>query len=211
MKQTRHALVSLGLAAVLATGLACAQGATSTPSQTAGQPSVQGSIRVPQDQTTEGGEASSLQALAKITMQAAIQAAQQSLGVSDAPSSAQLGNDNGFLTWEIVIGGQEVQVDAGTGSVLATQAVGAESASSAGEQAGNQEDAGSTGNEEADATGAQAGETQEDNQSGHGGSWGGAGQENDNGSEAAGAEDGPDTNGTEAPEQQPATPAPNGI
>ena len=38
----------------------------------------------------------------------------------------ELGDENGFLVWEVVIGDQEVKVDAGNAQVLQKEQVGAE-------------------------------------------------------------------------------------
>ena len=55
-----------------------------------------------------------------------------------------LGNENGYLVWEVVIGGQEVKVDAGTGQVLHKEVYGQDEDH---EERGNQEDHGQDGEE----------------------------------------------------------------
>ncbi len=71
-----------------------------------------------QEERSEGQEAALYQNLAKVTRDQAVAAAQQALGTQAAPTKVQLGVENGYLVWEVVIGDQEVKVDAGTGQVL---------------------------------------------------------------------------------------------
>lgn len=94
------------------------------PAQPMQSPSYTGSIKLPQDSSSEGAEAATLQSKAKVTMAEAVKTAQTALGTSAQPSAAELGNENGYLVWEVVIGNQAVKVDAGNGQVLAK--VGAE-------------------------------------------------------------------------------------
>ena len=88
-------------------------------------PNLSGSIKVPQDTQSEGAEAAAYSNMAKVTLDQAVKAAQSSLGNTAAASSAQLGNENGSLVWEVVIGQQRVVVDAGNAKVLQTQKVNA--------------------------------------------------------------------------------------
>ena len=83
-------------------------------------PSYKGSIPV-----QENLKAPQYQALAKVSMQDAIKAAQAALNSTAAPSKAQLSVENGYLVWEVVIGDQELKVDAGNAQVLHKEAVGA--------------------------------------------------------------------------------------
>ncbi|GAA5335167.1 MULTISPECIES: PepSY domain-containing protein [Thermus] len=96
-------------------------------------PSYQGSIPVQQDYATEAEEASAYQALAKVTAQEAVKVALQALSTTAAPVRVSLGNENGYLVWEVVLAGREVKVDAGTGQVLHREALGKEEGKSAGE------------------------------------------------------------------------------
>jgi len=88
-------------------------------------PAYQGSISVANNQG-EAQEAQEYTKLAKVSMQDAVKAAQAYVGTTQAPTSVQLGNENGYLVWEVVIGGQEIKVDAGTGKVLHAAPVGHE-------------------------------------------------------------------------------------
>lgn len=119
MKQHVIKYALLGVLTVSALGLAQTDPAQAPTDQA--QPGYTGTIPLPQDNGDEGSEAAAYQALAKVTLEQAVQAAQQSLGVTTAPSSAQLGNENGFLIWEVVIGDQAVKVDAGDAKILQTE------------------------------------------------------------------------------------------
>ncbi len=102
--------------------------ATATPAKPQAQmqePAFTGSITLPQDDQSEGAEAAAYGSMATVSLDQAVKAAQDSLGVTDAPTSAQLDNENGFLIWEVVIGDQAVKVDAGDAKVLQTEQVGA--------------------------------------------------------------------------------------
>jgi ABC-type transport system substrate-binding protein len=112
MKKSGITVVLSSVALLGLFGLASAQTATA-PTQTPETASV-GSIKVPSSTTT-------YQALAKISLDEAVKAAQNHLGVSTGASSAQLGTENGYLIWEIVIGDQVVNVDAGDASILQTE------------------------------------------------------------------------------------------
>ena len=56
--------------------------------------------------------------LATVTEDDTVAAAQQALGVTDAPTEVELEVENGFLVWAVELAGQEVMVDAGSGEVL---------------------------------------------------------------------------------------------
>ncbi|MEZ0321413.1 MAG: PepSY domain-containing protein [Thermus sp.] len=99
-------------------------------------PAYQGSIPVSQGYANEAQEASAYQALAKVTAEEAVKAAQQALGTTAAPTRVSLGNENGYLVWEVVLAGQEVKVDAGTGKVLHWETVGKEEKGSTEEHEG---------------------------------------------------------------------------
>ncbi|GIW35174.1 PepSY domain-containing protein [Meiothermus sp.] len=72
----------------------------------------------------ENLSAQQYQALAKVSMQDAIKAAQSALGSTATPTKVKLGVENGYLVWEVVLAGQEVKVDAGNGKVLHQEAQG---------------------------------------------------------------------------------------
>lgn len=124
-------LTTIGLAAtaLAAFGLSLA-GKTQQGAQS---PSYQGSIPVQEDRS-EDQEAALYQNLAKVTRDQAVAAAQQALGTQAAPTKVQLGVENGSLVWEVVIGDQEVKVDAGTGQVLHREAYGQEEKGAAHEE-----------------------------------------------------------------------------
>lgn len=65
-------------------------------------------------------EAAQYAGLATITADEAKQIAEARVG--GAASDVQLGDENGTLIYEVLIGGQEVKVDAGNGAVLAVEA-----------------------------------------------------------------------------------------
>lgn len=138
MKKTMLAgigALALGLLALAQTG----KGKVETQN-----PSYQGSIPVQEMGMGEKDEAQALQAMARITPEQAVRAAQQYLNTSASPAKVALGNENGYLVWEVVIGGQEVKVDAGTGQVLHKEVYGQEEDH---EDRGNQEDHGQDGEE----------------------------------------------------------------
>lgn len=123
----KNAVWMLLAAAVVASVVALAQkagGTGSAQSQMGPQnPSYVGSLPVREDQG-----AKAYQALTKVTAEEAVRAAQAALGTTQSPSKVQLGVENGYLVWEVVIGDQEVKVDAGNGQVLHREAVGHEEA-----------------------------------------------------------------------------------
>lgn len=134
-------LTAIGLAAtaLAALGLSLAE----KVQKGAQSPSYQGSIPV-QEAQGEDQEATLYQNLAKVTRDQAVAAAQQALGTQAAPSRVQLGVENGYLVWEVVLASQEVKVDAGTGQVLHQEAYGQEEKGSGHEEheaQGEQEDA----------------------------------------------------------------------
>ncbi|BBL83346.1 hypothetical protein TthAA37_22110 (plasmid) [Thermus thermophilus] len=88
-------------------------------------PAYQGSIPVQEGQN-EAQEANAYLSLAKVSQQEAVAIAQKALGTQAAPTKVQLGVENGYLVWEVVLAGQEVKVDAGTGQVLHQEAYGQE-------------------------------------------------------------------------------------
>lgn len=141
MKKTVGAvLVGSALLASLATGLAMAEKG-STQAVQVQEPAYTGSIAVQSDDDSqaEGAETSRYQAMAKVSMDEAIKAAQAALNTTQAPARASLENENGYLVWEVVIGSQEVKVDAGTGKVLHTEQVSQEGHEEAEEEHGNEE------------------------------------------------------------------------
>jgi hypothetical protein len=88
------------------------QGGTQYPSYT-------GSLPV-----QENLSAQQYQAMAKVSLQDAVKAAQAALNTTATPTKVKLGVENGYLVWEVVIAGQEVKVDAGNGKVLHQEALG---------------------------------------------------------------------------------------
>lgn len=90
-------------------------------------PSYQGTIPVSDGdgEMNEEMEVKSYANLAKISPEEATRAAQQALG-TQAPTKVQLGDENGYLVYEVVIGNQEVKVDAGSGKVLHKETLGYE-------------------------------------------------------------------------------------
>ena len=94
------------------------------------EPSYKGSIQAPADkeeqneaaaERQEAQEAQQLQSLAKIDQKAAEQAALQE--VPGTVKDAELGNENGYVVWEVEVAGNdgtryEVKIDAGNGQVL---------------------------------------------------------------------------------------------
>ncbi|MBW4622330.1 MAG: PepSY domain-containing protein [Cyanosarcina radialis HA8281-LM2] len=73
------------------------------------------------DDAEERQESAKLRTLAKITPQQAQQAAEAAKG--GRASSVKLENEDGNLVYAVVIGEQEVKVDAGNGRVLYTEAL----------------------------------------------------------------------------------------
>ena len=140
-KHTKTALLSLAaLGAVSApiAGYAFAQG-TQTPAQTGQatdaetndgpESNIKGSISLPTEapgtETADNGQdAAKYQSLAKISAAEASAAAQKA--VPGTASSTTLGDENGSLVYEVVIGQVSVKVDAGNGQVLGQDAAGTE-------------------------------------------------------------------------------------
>ncbi|GEM87712.1 PepSY domain-containing protein [Meiothermus granaticius] len=79
-------------------------------------PSYRGSIPVQEGQNYAS--------LAKVSMADAVKAAQAAVGTTAAPTKVRLGNENGYLVWEVVIAGQEIKIDAGNAQVLDRAALG---------------------------------------------------------------------------------------
>lgn len=135
--------------------------AAATPAKPQAQmqePAFTGSIPLPQDDRSEGTEAAAYGKVATVALDQAVKAAQRSLGVTDAPTSAQLDNENGFLVWEVVIGDRAVKVDAGDAKVLQTEQVGADEEGDDNDQDAQQEDEQNRGHDEQDEGGAEDGD-----------------------------------------------------
>lgn len=127
MKQAKILLIGgTMLVGSLGTGSAIAQTAPTKAQTQMQEPTFTGSVALPQDDQSEGAEATAYGSIATVTLDQAVKAAQDSLGATDAPVSAQLDNENGFLIWEVVIGDQAVKVDAGNAKILQTEQVGAD-------------------------------------------------------------------------------------
>jgi len=114
--------------------------AAQTPAETTGtegakqeeqDPNIKGSIAAPAEseaaegQENEAAESKQLEGLAKIDQAAAEKAALDA--VPGTVKDAELGNENGFVVWEVEVQAsdgtlQEVKVDAGNGQVLAQEA-----------------------------------------------------------------------------------------
>ena len=91
-----------------------AQGNSQTQNQMQSQEAaIQGSIPIAQGSAQYAD-------MATVSLGDAVSAAQQSVGSSATPASAELEVENGFLVWDVTLGNQEVLVDAGNGSVLQT-------------------------------------------------------------------------------------------
>ncbi|ADH64977.1 peptidase [Allomeiothermus silvanus DSM 9946] len=112
----KYAKAILLAASALLGLVAFAQKGTQSGSQS---PSYTGSLPV-----QENLSAQQYQAMAKVSMQDAIKAAQSALNTTATPTKVKLGVENGYLVWEVVIAGQEVKVDAGSGKVLHKEALG---------------------------------------------------------------------------------------
>ena len=117
MKRNQKAII---LAASALLSLAAAFSLAQQNQSGSQDPSYKGSIPVQENLTSQ-----QYQALAKVSMADAIKAAQTALNPTAAPSTAKLSVENGYLVWEVVIGDQEVKVDAGNAQVLHKEAVGA--------------------------------------------------------------------------------------
>mgnify|MGYP001770787571 CR=1 FL=1 len=89
-------------------------------------PSYPGTTAVSDEEMDEAAEAQADRNLARITPDQAVQAAQQVLQTQATPKTVTLGNENGHPVWEVVIGNEEVKVDAGTGQVLHREPLGQE-------------------------------------------------------------------------------------
>lgn len=131
MKKTFIAYTLLGVLAIGTFGPVAAfaqQKSPATQRQAQTQDtSLTGSVPIPEDQNlSEAEELAQYQSLATVTLDEAVAAAQGATGLNEAPTQVELGDENGFLVWEVVIGNQEVKVDAGNAQVLQTEQVGAE-------------------------------------------------------------------------------------
>lgn len=102
------------------TALSLVAFALAQPGQAQQNPNYKGTIAVQENLTPQ-----QYQALAKVTLPEAVKAAQAALSTTAAPSKAELSEENGYLVWEVVIGDQEVKLDAGNAQVLHKEAVGA--------------------------------------------------------------------------------------
>jgi hypothetical protein len=151
MKKTLLAYTLLGVLAAGSLGSVAvfAQTNTTPAQQGTQEPSFTGSIPITEnDALTEAEELAQYQSLAKVSMTDAIAAAQKAVGTTEAPLSAELGDENGFLVWEVVVAGQEVKIDAGDGKVLYQEAVGAgdeNEANESGESEQGENEAGESG------------------------------------------------------------------
>ncbi|WP_420597290.1 PepSY domain-containing protein [Deinococcus sp.] len=143
IKTTLLSLAALGAVSAPIAGYAFAQG-TQTQAQTGqnqtGQATdaetndgpesnVKGNITLPAEaagtETADNGQdAAKYQSLAKISAAEASAAAQKA--VPGTVSSTTLGDENGSLVYEVVIGQVSVKVDAGNGQVLGQDAAGTE-------------------------------------------------------------------------------------
>ncbi|MFC3832910.1 MULTISPECIES: PepSY domain-containing protein [Deinococcus] len=101
-------------------------------------PAYTGSIQLPADkggaEVPDAQEQAQLQALARITPDQAKQAALAA--VPGTVTSVMLGDENGSLVYEVLIGKTDVKVDAGNGKVLHQEAADSESGESEGTEAG---------------------------------------------------------------------------
>lgn len=174
---TRKLIVGALAATALTVSGGAALAAQQTPQTTADgtrqeEPSYKGSIQAPaekeQNEAAEGKEgpeneaaeskqeareAQQLQSLAKIDRNAAEQAALQA--VPGTVKDAELGNENGYVVWEVGVAGNdgtlyEVKVDAGNGQVLAQEAEDSERGEA---NEANEGPEGSEANEPAETTG----------------------------------------------------------
>jgi uncharacterized membrane protein YkoI len=133
------------------------------------EPSYKGSIQAPADneeqneaaegrETPEGeaAEEKQLQSLAKIDQKAAEQAALQA--VPGTVKDAELGNENGYVVWEVEVAGNdgtlyEVKVDAGNGQVLHQETEDDEGSEQGEANEANEAPEGSEANEPAETSG----------------------------------------------------------
>jgi len=95
-----------------------ALGAMSALAQT---PGFTGSVSVRDDEALgDNAEYERYLELATVSLPEAIAAAQGSLRSTALPSEAELGEERGYLVWEVTVAGQAVLVDAGNAQILAT-------------------------------------------------------------------------------------------
>ena len=141
--QTKKLIAGAAAATVLTLGGGAALAAQQAPQTTANEtkqeqqdPSYKGSVKAPADkagnETAEGKESKAsekaetqkLKGLAKVDQAAAEKAA---LGaVPGTVKNAALGNENGYVVWDVEVAGQggkvtDVKIDAGNGKVLAQE------------------------------------------------------------------------------------------
>jgi len=91
------------------------------------EPQLNGSITVPEGQDeglSDADEATALASLATVTREDAIAFAQAK--VPGDVQEVELDNENGSLVYSVEIGGKDVKVDAGTGTVLHVESDGPE-------------------------------------------------------------------------------------
>lgn len=143
------AAAAIGTVALLGGGLSVANAATG--SGAGDSPAITGTVPAPAETTPEGADtpaseqaqADQLTKLATVTPEAAKAAAEKAAG--GTATDVQLGDENGFVVYEVTVnassGQVEVKVDAGSGTVLAQENdnEGAEGSEGAGEQADGQE------------------------------------------------------------------------
>jgi uncharacterized membrane protein YkoI len=125
------ALLTLGGGAAIAAQNPAESIGTEGTKQEEQDPNIKGSIAAPagneeaDGQDNETAESKQLEGLAKIDQTTAEKAALAA--VPGTVKDAELGNENGFVVWEVEVQGsnstlQEVKVDAGNGQVLAQEA-----------------------------------------------------------------------------------------
>jgi uncharacterized membrane protein YkoI len=125
------AVLTLGGGAAIAAQNSAETTGTKGANQEVQDPNIKGSIAAPAEneavegQDNEAGESRQLEGLAKIDQAAAEKAALDA--VPGTVRDAELGNENGFVVWEVEVQAsdgtlQEVKVDAGNGQILAQEA-----------------------------------------------------------------------------------------
>lgn len=141
--QTKKLLVGALAATALSIGSGAAIAAQQAPDTTGANgtngakqeqqdPSYKGSVKAPTDKAEneaaekkqEATESQKLQSLAKIDQAAAEKAALDA--VPGTANAAELGNENGYVVWDVEVAGQggevtDVKVDAGNGQLLAQE------------------------------------------------------------------------------------------
>jgi uncharacterized membrane protein YkoI len=117
------AVLTLGGGAAIAAQNPAETTGTEGAKQEEQDPNIKGSIAAPAE--NEAAESIQLEGLAKIDQAAAEKAALDA--VPGTVKDAELGNENGFVVWEVEVQAsdgtlQEVKVDAGNGQILAQEA-----------------------------------------------------------------------------------------